>query len=78
MQSVKHIAITLTVPQPAPNFATVEELVEQIQLQLPRGVAVHQVIELTEALHSVLTRTRSANLADSLATVPRRKLAVAR
>jgi hypothetical protein len=64
---MKHIAIMVSIPEPPSNYRSVEEMVEQTQIQLPRGAAVEQVIELTDVLHSVLTRTRSANLVKSLA-----------
>lgn len=37
---MKHIAIMVAVPDPAPNYETVEELVEQMQIRLPRGVTI--------------------------------------
>jgi hypothetical protein len=69
---MKHIAIMIAVPDPAPNYETIEELIEQMQIQLPRGVTIDHVVELTEALHSVLTRTRSVNLVNSLAAAANR------
>ena len=75
---MKHIAIMIAVPDPAPNYETVEELVEQIQVRLPRGVTIDHVVELTEALHSVLTRTKSENLVRSLAGSARRNVAEVR
>lgn len=64
---MKHIAIMVAIPEPTSNYRSVEEIVEQTQVQLPRGATVEHVIELTDVLHSVLTRTRSANLVKSLA-----------
>jgi len=64
---MKHIAIMVAIPEPASCYRSVEEIVEQTQIQLPRGATVEHIIELTDALHSVLTRTRSANLVKSLA-----------
>ena len=64
---MKHIAIMVAIPEPTSNYRSVEEIVEQTQIQLPRGARVEHVIELTDVLHSVLTRTRSANLVKSLA-----------
>ena len=64
---MKHIAIMVAVPEPTSCYRSVEEIVEQTQVQLPRGATVEHVIELTDALHSVLTRTRSVNLVKSLA-----------
>ena len=63
---MKHIAIMVVVPEPTSNYRTVEEIVAQTQVELPRGATVEHVIELTDVLHSVLTRTKSANLVKSL------------
>jgi hypothetical protein len=64
---MKHIAIMVAVPEPTSGHRSVEEIVEQTQILLPRDAKVEHVIELSDALHSVLTRTRSANLVKSLA-----------
>jgi hypothetical protein len=59
---MKHLAIMVAVEDPAPNYESLQELVEKIEITLPRGMSVDVVVELTNALHSVLTRTRGGNL----------------
>jgi len=60
---MKHLAIMVAVEDPAPNYESLQERVEKIEITLPRGMSVDVVVELTNALHSVLTRTRGGNLA---------------
>ena len=60
---MKHLAIMVAVEDPAPNYQSLQELVEKIEITLPRGMSIDVVVELTNALHSVLTRTRGGNLA---------------